>query len=149
MARRWSNIHVANVQVTVDHVKLSAASRKRAASEMTRGASEPVPEKPVIPDALKILPGDSEVQKKAKRARIKAIKSTHRFKKMDDQTQTKKSSWQAFQSNAIQKGALKKESMFRSPDTVDGRVGVVGSGQGMTEYSKVYLGKKVQSSTPT
>ena len=34
------------------------------------------------------------------------------------------------------KGFAKKESMFKSPDTVDGKVGVVGSGGGMTEFEQ-------------
>jgi hypothetical protein len=30
--------------------------------------------------------------------------------------------------------ALRKESIFASPDSVDGKVGVVGSGGGMTSF---------------
>lgn len=32
--------------------------------------------------------------------------------------------------------SLKKESMFRVPEGVKAKVGVVGSGQGMTDYQK-------------
>lgn len=30
----------------------------------------------------------------------------------------------------------KKESMFKSPESLQGKVGVVGSGKGMTEFTK-------------
>jgi len=33
----------------------------------------------------------------------------------------------------------KKQSMFRSPDTVDGKVGVVGSGKGMTTFKNTRI----------
>jgi len=35
------------------------------------------------------------------------------------------------------KVGVKRDSMFRSPDTVDGRVGVVGSGQNMTQFQSI------------
>eukprot|EP00474_Spongospora_subterranea_P008862 CRZ09320.1 hypothetical protein [Spongospora subterranea] len=138
-------------QVSVDNIKLTAASKKRGASDAA--TSNESLDKPLIPDALKILPSDTEAQKKAKRSRIKAIKSTHRFKKLEDERVGKKSTWQTFHSAAIkkQKLGIKKESMFRSPDTVDGRVGVVGSGQAMTEFSsigKLQVAKK-EVSPPT
>lgn len=37
---------------------------------------------------------------------------------------------------------LKKGSIFASPDTVDGKVGVTGSGQGMTSFEARARGNK-------
>jgi len=32
-------------------------------------------------------------------------------------------------------GVIKNESMFKTPDGVDGKVGVIGSGKGMTNFN--------------
>ncbi|KUF93340.1 hypothetical protein AM588_10004086 [Phytophthora nicotianae] len=100
--------------------------------------------KPIkIPENLQILPSDTEAEKERKRKRIRAIKSLNRHKTIDNERNIKQHDWKAFQYKAKKKG-LKKgvsgvlskrgSSMFASPDTVQGRVGVVGSGQGMTTF---------------
>ena len=49
-------------------------------------------------------------------------------------------SWQKFKTKSSAKSKTgfrtgkAKDSIFRSPDTVDGRVGVIGSGKRMTEF---------------
>ena len=97
-----------------------------------------------IPESLKISKDDSEETKAAKKKRIHSIKSKNRFKQMDAATNNKQSDWKSFLkgTSKMKRGVKKKESMFRSPDTVDGRVGVVGSGKGMTEYKDL---RKVDS----
>lgn len=90
-----------------------------------------------IPDNLKIVPSDSTAEKERKRKRIRAIKSLNRHKKIDNERETKKHGWKTFQAKKQRKvkGSMKKgPSIFQSPDTVDGKVGVTGSGQGMTEF---------------
>ncbi|KAG6584698.1 Splicing factor SPF30 [Phytophthora cinnamomi] len=100
--------------------------------------------KPIkIPENLQILPTDSEAEKERKRKRVRAIKSLNRHKNIDNERNIKQHDWKAFQHKAKKKG-LKKgvsgvlskrgSSMFASPDTVQGRVGVIGSGQGMTTF---------------
>lgn len=100
-------------------------------------------EKPIkIPENLQILPTDSEAEKERKRKRLRAIKSLNRHKTIDNERNSKQNAWKSFQHNAIKKkakgtsGVLSKRgtSIFASPETVDGRVGVVGSGQGMTSF---------------
>ncbi|KAF4321386.1 hypothetical protein BBO99_00004950 [Phytophthora kernoviae] len=101
--------------------------------------SKPIP----IPENLQILPTDSEAEKERKRKRTRAIKSLNRHKNIDNERNIKQHDWKSFQHKAKKKG-LKKgvsgvlskrgSSMFASPDTVQGRVGVVGSGQGMTDF---------------
>jgi survival of motor neuron-related-splicing factor 30 len=47
--------------------------------------------------------------------------------------------WQVDKKSHSSKAAsapIKKQSMFASPDGVEGRVGFTGSGQGMTDYSE-------------
>jgi survival-of-motor-neuron-related-splicing factor 30 len=100
-----------------------------------------VVDKPIkIPENLQILPTDSEAEKERKRKRIRAIKSLNRHKNIDNERNLKQHDWKVFQHKATKKkvkgasGVLSKRgtSMFASPDSVNGRVGVVGSGQGMT-----------------
>ncbi|KAL3662372.1 hypothetical protein V7S43_012699 [Phytophthora oleae] len=99
-----------------------------------------------IPENLQILPSDTEAEKERKRKRTRAIKSLNRHKTIDNERNIKQHDWKAFQHKAKKKG-LKKgvsgvlskrgSSMFASPDTVQGRVGVVGSGHGMTSFQDV------------
>lgn len=100
-------------------------------------------DKPIkIPENLQILPTDTEAEKERKRKRIRAIKSLNRQKMMENERNSKQQDWKAFQNKALKKkfkgasGVLTKRgtSIFASPETVDGRVGVVGSGQGMTSF---------------
>ena len=51
----------------------------------------PVPEKPVIPDHLKVRPSDTDDEKQAKLKKIKRIKSKHHFQKVKIEQDTKKS----------------------------------------------------------
>lgn len=91
-----------------------------------------------IPENLKILPTDAQDEKERKKKRIKAIKSLNRHANIDIERNTKQQGWQAFQSKASKRGSKgfsKKRSMFASPATVTGKVGVVGSDIGMTEFN--------------
>mmetsp|Transcript_52294 Transcript_52294/g.131328 ORF Transcript_52294/g.131328 Transcript_52294/m.131328 type:complete len:297 (-) Transcript_52294:41-931(-) len=91
-----------------------------------------------IPKALQINPDDPEKVKIAKKKRIHAIKRLNKFKQIDDASRDKQSAWKDFVHG---KGARKKtgfftgrrkESIFKSPDTVSGKVGVTGSGADVT-----------------
>ena len=94
----------------------------------------------VIPDNLKILPTDTEEEKLKKKKRIKGIKSKNRLEAIDKERSAVQNTWKAF-SNKTSKLSkksggvphVKKRSMFASPEEVDGRVGVTGSGLGMTQ----------------
>ncbi|KAF0699078.1 Aste57867_10351 [Aphanomyces stellatus] len=95
-----------------------------------------------IPANLTILPTDTEAEKDRKRKRIRAIKSLNRHKSIDIERNTKQNDWAKFQAKAAGKkrpvGVIsnpKKSSIFASPATVDGRVGVVGSDQKMTHFN--------------
>jgi survival of motor neuron-related-splicing factor 30 len=83
------------------------------------------------------------------RAHAQALKMLYKQQTIETETASKQSSWQAFASGKGTKrvaGSMKgvrKESIFRSPEGLDGKVGVVGSGQGMTDFDGKKKFKKV------
>ncbi|GAB4813628.1 hypothetical protein N2152v2_000674 [Parachlorella kessleri] len=85
---------------------------------------------------------DDEKTKQKKKKLQKSYKSKLRFHKMDQATKGKAEAWRNFVSGKGSKkkaGFLtgyKKESMFKVPEGVKAKVGVIGSGQGMTEYQQ-------------
>ena len=90
------------------------------------------------PEHLKIRQTDTPEQKKQKKKKIKAIKQHLKIKSADKEAKERQEGWLQFNSSAAKnkKGyyAVKKgESIFKSPDTVEGKVGVMGSGKGMTK----------------
>lgn len=115
-----------------------------AAAATTPKVAPAVIHKPIkVPENLQILPTDTEAEKERKRKRTRAIKSLNRHKNIDNERNIKQHDWKAFQYKAKKKGMKKGvsgvlskrgSSMFASPETVQGRVGVVGSGQGMTNF---------------
>ena len=90
----------------------------------------------VIPPNLLILATDTEEEKKRKKKKVKYLKN--KFAQKNDELESKavQSSWQAFINKGVKKHktGFKKNSMFKAPDTVDGKVGVTNSGSTMTEY---------------
>jgi hypothetical protein len=94
-----------------------------------------------------------EQQKEKKKRKVKAIKSKARLEVKEQAQSATQDNWRAFQTKVpppslslsppqAEKKSLKlatapstkKQSLFSSPEAVDGRVGVTGSGQGMTDY---------------
>jgi len=104
-------------------------------SESTGRNSKLIP----IPKNLKILPGDSEEVRNAKRKRVHAIKSLNRLKKLEEDRNSSKSAWRDFTNKSAKKAKTGfisgkgKESIFKSPDSVTGKVGVTGSGKQITQ----------------
>ena len=95
-----------------------------------------------IPETVRYDPHDPDDVKQQKLKKIKAIKSHNRFAEMEVKTSSKQSSWTNF---IKKKGLDKQESIFKSPDSVGGRVGVVNSGKGTTQYH-TFDHKKVKTS---
>ena len=97
-----------------------------------------------IPEHLKILPNDSEAERKKKKKKIKALKQAFKNQQLEKVVEEKKNAWGAFtQKAAMKKNSLfkNKESIFRTPEGIQSKVGVTGSGKGMTQYSQ--MGKYV------
>eukprot|EP00761_Pharyngomonas_kirbyi_P008517 gb/GECH01008528.1/.p1 GENE.gb/GECH01008528.1/~~gb/GECH01008528.1/.p1 ORF type:complete len:288 (+),score=73.86 gb/GECH01008528.1/:1-864(+) len=77
-------------------------------------------------------------QKTPKKKKPKDTKKVSKKKKMDQELRNKQAAWQQFQKKASRKSKVvkklsKRESIFKSPESVDGKVGVTNSGKGMTE----------------
>ncbi|XP_048335035.1 uncharacterized protein LOC107425340 isoform X2 [Ziziphus jujuba] len=95
-----------------------------------------------LPAKLRIEPDDPEDVKVTKRKKIHAFKSKMRMEQLEVTQNKRQNAWQQFQST---KGKTKKvgffsgrkrESIFKSPDDPHGKVGVTGSGKGLTEFQK-------------
>ncbi|CAM9163656.1 unnamed protein product [Chrysoparadoxa australica] len=95
-----------------------------------------------IPDNLRLLPTDTNAERETKRRKVKALKSRYKKMSKEEDTNTKKSSWQTFatgKGTKRVKGSMKgmrKESIFKTPDSITSKVGVVGSGAGMTDFEQ-------------
>ncbi|XP_031382419.1 survival of motor neuron-related-splicing factor 30 isoform X2 [Punica granatum] len=95
-----------------------------------------------LPAKLRIAPEDPEDVKAAKKKKIHAFKSKVRLEEREAAQNKRQNAWQQFQTT---KGRAKKvgffsgrkrESIFKSPDDPNGKVGVTGSGKGLTEFQK-------------
>ncbi|KAL2653457.1 hypothetical protein R1flu_021585 [Riccia fluitans] len=96
-----------------------------------------------LPAKLRIHPDDPEDLKLTKRKKIHAFKSKQRLEQMELTQNKRQNAWQQFQTakgkSKKQVGFFtgrKKESIFKSPDDPKGKVGVTGSGKGITEFHK-------------
>ncbi|XP_009414420.2 uncharacterized protein LOC103995541 [Musa acuminata AAA Group] len=113
-----------------------AIKRKIAQSAITDFQARTLPAK------LRIDPNDPDDVKATKRKKIHAFKSKVRSEQLEVAQNKRQNAWQQFQST---KGKTKKigffsgrkrESIFKSPDDPRGKVGVTGSGKGLTEFQK-------------
>ncbi|KAH7681441.1 survival of motor neuron-related-splicing factor 30 protein [Dioscorea alata] len=95
-----------------------------------------------LPAKLRIDPNDPDDVKAAKKKKIHAFKSKVRLEQQEVVQNKRQNAWQQFQTT---KGKAKKigffsgrkrESIFKSPDDPKGKVGVTGSGKGLTEFQK-------------
>jgi survival-of-motor-neuron-related-splicing factor 30 len=88
-----------------------------------------------IPENLKILPTDTEEEKAKKKKKLKAIKSKNRLISKEADIVAVQQTWQKFVSKKKPVGSTlvtKKTSMFST--TENGKVGVINSGKGVTEF---------------
>jgi len=93
----------------------------------------------VTPKSLQILPTDSEEVRNQKRRKRHILKSKWRIQQIEQQRTIVKNTWKEFTTQASKKPKVvgyftgrTKESIFKSPDNVDGKVGVIGSGKPVT-----------------
>ncbi|MQL99965.1 hypothetical protein Taro_032693 [Colocasia esculenta] len=95
-----------------------------------------------VPAKLRIDPNDPEDIKTAKRKKIHAFKSKVRFEQLEVVQNKRQNAWQQFQTSKGQSKKVgfftgrKRESIFKSPDDPKGKVGVTGSGKGLTDFQK-------------
>jgi len=97
---------------------------------------------PHIPDKLQGNAKDSKATLDEKRLRKRRIKKRHRRLMKEAEQDNRQNSWRRFHKKGIKKalgsfkGSLfkKGKSIFAAPEGLDGKVGVYGSGQKMTEF---------------
>ncbi|CAG9327675.1 unnamed protein product [Blepharisma stoltei] len=114
---RWGHMH----ELSYDCVRFCTNPQKR-----------PLPEREIfeIPNSLKILPNDNEHVRLKKKKKIKALKKAWRQNQIEKETRDYTSSWKNFQQKAQKKS---NESMFRTPEGIDSKVGISTSGKAMTK----------------
>merc|ERR1719161_310196 len=112
-------------------------AQKRTIKEVTTPAGYKVPE------SLTIAKTDTDEVKETKKRKIQAIKKQQRTDKIDEDHMKKQTSWQKFThskaSTRSKCGFLTgkpKESIFKVPETLEGKVGVTGSGKGVTAFAE-------------
>jgi len=127
-------------EVKFDQVRLGgsrAAEKKRTIKEVSTPAGYKVPESLVIQktDSLEVI--------ETKKRKIQAIKKQQRSDKLEEDSMKKQGSWQKFFYNKASTrskcGFLSgkpKESIFKVPETLEGKVGVTGSGKEMTKFAE-------------
>ena len=85
---------------------------------------------------------DDEKTKQKKRKLLKSYKSKLRFQSMDMESKHRQQSWLNFKTGKGAKkktgflSTTKKGSIFSVPEDPEAKVGVVGSGKGVTDYQK-------------
>ncbi|KAI5060437.1 hypothetical protein GOP47_0024857 [Adiantum capillus-veneris] len=125
----------------LDVEKAAEATRLALKRKIAESAdAEIVPKN--LPLKLQIKPDDPEDVKAAKRKKIHAFKSRMRLEKMEFAQNKRQNAWQQFQTSKGKSRKIgfftggKRESIFKSPEDVKGKVGVTGSGKGITEFQK-------------
>lgn len=95
-----------------------------------------------IPENLKVLPNDSLEERNRKRKKLKHLKQRFKNRLIEKDLRGKMGKWSNFNKNAKVKGKghfmVRKntKSIFQTPDTIEGKVGVMNSGKGMTKYAR-------------
>merc|ERR1712217_135536 len=129
--------------IKFDQLRLSSTSaskvaeKKRAVKEVTTKAGYKIPESMVIAKT------DTEEVIEAKKRKIQAVKKQQRAEMIEDEARKKQAGWQKFFYN---KASTKskcgfatgkpKESIFRVPETLEGKVGFMNSGAELTKFQE-------------
>lgn len=124
-------------QIRIQGVHGRVQDKKRTIKEVATPAGYKIPE------SLVIQKTDTDEVVETKKRKIQAIKKQQRQDRIDDEAMKKQSSWQKFFFNKASTrskcGFLSgkpKESIFKVPETLEGKVGVTGSGKEMTPFAE-------------
>nr|XP_011464940.1 PREDICTED: survival of motor neuron-related-splicing factor 30 isoform X2 [Fragaria vesca subsp. vesca] len=129
------------VNALLEAEKVAEATKQAIKRKIAQAASVDFQAR-TLPPKLRIEPDDPEDVKIAKRKKIHAFKSKMRMEQLEVSQNKRQNAWQQFQTT---KGKTKKsgylsgrkrESIFKSPDDPFGKVGVTGSGKGLTDFQK-------------
>ncbi|KAL5555046.1 hypothetical protein UlMin_037282 [Ulmus minor] len=129
------------VNALLEAEKVAEATKQAIKRKIAQAASVDFQSR-TLPAKLRIEPDDPEDVKATKKKKIHAFKSKMRMEQLEVTQNKRQNAWQQFQSA---KGKTKKvgffsgrkrESIFKSPDDPQGKVGVTGSGKGLTDFQK-------------
>merc|ERR1712176_5271 len=128
--------------IKFDQVRVSnQASRVQEKKRTIKEVATPAGYK--IPESLVVQKTDSDEVIETKKRKIQAIKKQQREGKLDDESIKKAGSWQKFfhnkastRSKCCFMSGKAKESIFKVPETLEGKVGFMGSGKEMTKFSE-------------
>ena len=89
-----------------------------------------------IPDALRINPQDTERVRQIKKKKISLLKKEQRREVIEQEARNRQTSWKTHTAATAKKNKsfVKKESIFTTSHAPDAKVGVTGSGKGMTHF---------------
>jgi len=126
-----------------DRVRKAGTTGRTGQTEKKRNVKEIVtPAGYRIPDNLMTHQGDSEETIARKRRKIRSLKHKQRDE-MEEKEHVKQSAgWQKFTKKASAQSKTgfltgrKKESIFKVPDSIEGKVGVTNSGSAMTTFGE-------------
>eukprot|EP00930_Biecheleria_cincta_P001191 TRINITY_DN102356_c0_g1_i1.p1 TRINITY_DN102356_c0_g1~~TRINITY_DN102356_c0_g1_i1.p1 ORF type:complete len:340 (+),score=78.96 TRINITY_DN102356_c0_g1_i1:47-1066(+) len=128
-------------EVKFDQIRLQnsgkVGEKKRTVKEIVTPAGYKIPE------SMAIQKTDSEEVIEAKKRKIMAIKKQQRTDKLEEDYSKQQTSWQKFFYNKASTRSKcgfmtgkPKESIFKVPDSLEGKVGVMGSGAEMTKFAE-------------
>ena len=135
------SIQEGSVDALLEAERVAEATKQAIKRKIAQAASIDLQSRS-LPAKLRIEADDPEDVKASKRKKIHAFKSKMRMEQLEVTQNKRQNAWQQFQST---KGKAKKigffsgrkrESIFKSPDDPQGKVGVTGSGKGLTEFQK-------------
>nr|XP_009762522.1 PREDICTED: survival of motor neuron-related-splicing factor 30 isoform X2 [Nicotiana sylvestris]XP_009762523.1 PREDICTED: survival of motor neuron-related-splicing factor 30 isoform X2 [Nicotiana sylvestris] len=129
------------VNPLVEAEKIAEATKQALKRKIAQAAASDVQSRS-LPAKLLIDPNDPEDVKAAKRKKIHAFKSKMRIEQLEVAQNKRQNAWQQFQSTKGQTKKVgffsgrKRESIFKSPEDPHGKVGVTGSGKGLTDFQR-------------
>ncbi|CAF1919894.1 BnaC02g34700D [Brassica napus] len=135
------NVRAIENNALLEAERLAEATKNALKRKIEQAASSDYQSK-TLPAKLKIDPNDPEDVKIAKRKKIHAFKSKARQEQLEVAQNKKQNAWQQFQTTKAKTKKVgfftgrKKESIFKSPEDPFGKVGVIGSGKGLTDFQK-------------
>ncbi|CAA7043825.1 unnamed protein product [Microthlaspi erraticum] len=135
------NVRAIENNALLEAERLAEATKNALKRKIEQSASSDYQSR-TLPAKLKIDPNDPEDVKIAKRKKIHAFKSKERQEKLEVAQNKKQNAWQQFQTTKAKTKKVgfftgrKKESIFKSPEDPFGKVGVTGSGKGLTDFQK-------------
>ncbi|XP_055816418.1 uncharacterized protein LOC129885949 [Solanum dulcamara] len=131
----------ASVNPLVEAEKIAEATKQALKRKIAQAAASDMQTRS-LPAKLLIDPNDPEDVKAAKKKKIHAFKSKVRIEQLEVAQNKRQNAWQQFQSTKGQTKKVgffsgrKRESIFKSPEDPHGKVGVTGSGKGLTDFQK-------------